>query len=47
MKHNATNAALWASLAEWAAVVAKNGLAHVVFATYTLSTSKVLVKGIE
>lgn len=47
MKHEARNAALWASLAEWAAVVTKNGLAHVVFATYTLSTCKVLIKGKE
>lgn len=45
MKDASKNTTLWEDLAEWAALLVKNGLAHVVFVSSNVSTGKVLAKG--
>jgi hypothetical protein len=45
MKDASKNTTLWEDLADWAALLVKNGLAHVVFVSSNVSTGKVLAKG--
>ncbi|CAO3589006.1 unnamed protein product [Absidia cylindrospora] len=46
MKDASKNSTLWEDLADWAALLVKNGLAHVVFVSSNVSTGKVLAKAL-